>query len=102
MGGWTAVSSIPKQKSMHKRFLCATVSNNGNRRGVHLFLFFLIAINLSIRAESFSSVVDYFSSGRGRGRGQDDFAATAAVPTARLLQQIQRLNLSTLPATVHH
>lgn len=65
-----------KQKSMHKRFLCATVSNNGDRRGVRLFLFILIAINLSIRAESFSSVVDYFSSGRGRGRGrgQDDWS----------------------------
>lgn len=80
MGGWTAVSSIPKQKSMHKRFLCATVSNNGDRRGVRLFLFILIAINLSIRAESFSSVVDYFSSGRGRGRGrgQDDWSCSGA------------------------
>lgn len=45
-----------------------------------MFLFFLIAINLSIRAESFSSVVDYFSSsrGRGRGRGQDDWSCSGA------------------------
>lgn len=69
-----------KQKSMHKRFLCATVPNNGDRRGVRLFLFILIAINLSIHAESFSSVVDYFSSGpgRGRGRGQDDWSCGGA------------------------
>lgn len=85
---------------MHKRFLCDAVSNNGDRRGVRLFLFFLIAINLSIRAERFhllsTTLVPVAVVVAVRTTG------AAAVPTARLLQQIQRLNLSTLLATVHH